>query len=244
MKNKICLLGLLLLIMGHTYAADFTATLKYLNFDELTTPVTGVVNKTAVLGQRYSKDSQLAIFDSTVINSKIKNLKLEKQLKQKSVAEAEREFQRSQELYEGTMLSDHELKLAEINFLKTKNSLAEVGHKLTKLQWKKQFYRVKAPYDGYVIQSHIYPGKYVANRYVGTPILSFVRNEMLDIELQASPDTVVNIGAELNINYKGTEYKSKVVAVKKSLNQVLIYSQINTLSEQLPPQGSLIKVIH
>ena len=236
--------GLWLLLIQMAHAAELQGVIDYPQSIEITSPITGIVLEHAAVGQLHRQNTSLAKFDSTIIKSKLKNLKQIQLLKQKVLTEAERELQRSQELYEGTMLSDHELKLAEVEFLKAKNDLAKTLHKITKLQWKKQFYQTKAPFDGYIVESFLYPGKYVANRYVGTPLMKFIKadNLLIDILIARLGETNLAPGKELGLQIDGKNYSAKLLSVLNRDNETRLQLQLKSTVAEIPGQGSMVSI--
>ncbi len=163
--------------------ADDSGILSYPEALKLNSPTTGVVIQVAALGKYYRKSELLVGFDNSIIKSQIKVLKLQQQLQQKILAEAKREFDRSEELYEGTMLSTHELKLAEIALLKEQLQLQKLKSRLVEKRWQLKHYQLKAPFDGFVVEVFIFSQQYIVNRLNTQPLLKFIAADDIKIDL-------------------------------------------------------------
>jgi len=238
----VSLFTFILLYSTSVFAQQTTGIINYQFIDELTSPITGVVKKVAKVGRLYPYNSHLVEFDPTLINSKFKSLKQTKEKNKKVLAEAERELQRSVDLYEGTMLSDHELKLAEIKVSKAQADLAEVEHKLTKAHWKKRYYHLQAPYDGYLIETNLYPGKYLASRYNAAVLLGFVKANSVQFSIQLAQNAVPVVGNEIKVSAMGETFKGKIIAVVESNSKPVLHAQLISQPESLPRQGSVVTI--
>jgi hypothetical protein len=262
MKVKLVLL-VCVLFSGPIFADQYTGVISYPDAISLTTPTTGIISKTVTAGYFFSKDSQLVKFDTTILQSQILVLNTELKLQQKVYAEAQREFQRSQELYEGTMLSDHELKMSEIFWVKEKKQLEEIKSKLVKRSWERQYSSISAPFNGFVVGLRAFTNQFVSNQLKATPLVTFVnsKNIMLKVLLirsQVKPDSKLmklEEGDEVKIQSlfsKNLTYSAKIIALidrGEQKNKILMLSlttsglPLKDQANQLPLNASMVKVI-
>lgn len=132
---------------------------------QITSPVSGVVKKIYVkAGQIVQQDELLLEFDSTLIDSDIKEAKAQKTLASVSLKEAKKELERSKELYERTVLSDHELQKADISYNESLVKYATANNQLTHAQWIKDYTSIRAPFKGQIVRVLSYQGQYINNK--------------------------------------------------------------------------------
>ena len=101
-----------------TLALDIKAELDWARRVELGTPVKGVVQHVmAQSGQRLARNDVLLQLDDRAFKSRAKGLKAQVAHYKAEFVEAEREQERALELYDRTVLSDHELQVAKNNLI-------------------------------------------------------------------------------------------------------------------------------
>lgn len=132
---------------------------------QITSPVSGIVKKIYVkAGQIVKQDELLLEFDSTLIDSDIKEAKAQKTLAAVSLKEAKKELERAKELYERTVLSDHELQTADISYNENLVKYATANKQLIHAQWGKKHSSVRAPFDAKIIKIFAYQGQFINNK--------------------------------------------------------------------------------
>ena len=104
------------LLAAFVFLFGISATLKA---DEsgfkITSPISGVIEEVFVeVGQSIKKDQILLRFDSRLIDSNLTAAKAKLQAEKLNLEEAKKENERAEELYERTVLSDHDLQKAKI----------------------------------------------------------------------------------------------------------------------------------
>lgn len=156
------------------FSAQYNGILYYPQAVELTSPTTGIILNASPTGRYYLKSQQLLSFDSIIIKSQISTFKSKLASQQKIYSEAKQELLRSKELYDASMLSDHELKVAEIGELTEKSQLDNIKTQLLKKQWELKYYQLKAPFNGFIVATNILAEQYVNNRFNAVPLLKFV----------------------------------------------------------------------
>jgi len=141
----------------------------------LTTASTGVVEKINVkAGQSVKKGHLLLQLDQRVYKAKLdeaiavlKSMKLE-------FEEAQKELERAEELYERTVLSDHELNSAKVEFAKAESRLAKSQRQEIEAQYNFDHSQLLAPVSGKVQSVMAFPGMLVNNHLKDTPLIKFV----------------------------------------------------------------------
>jgi RND family efflux transporter MFP subunit len=154
---------LLILVSGLSHAAQFEATLNWSKRVELGVPVSGVIQAVyAEVGQKVAKGEKLLQLDDTVFNAKVKEASSTLKSQEEQYKEAERELDRSQALYDNTVLSDHELQVAKNNKVKAAAERDQARAMLVKAKQAFKYSTLRAPFKALVLERHAQVGKVIA----------------------------------------------------------------------------------
>ena len=101
--------------------------------------------------------------------------------------EAKREDGRSQELYDRTLLSDHERQQARIALVEAESAVREARAAVTRAGLDLTYSRIKAPYDAYVLAVNVVPGQAVVSQLQSRPrvVLAGSRAMLAEAEIEA-----------------------------------------------------------
>lgn len=130
---------------------------------ELTTRVSGVVVDVLVKpGQRVKKGTVLLRLDRTVLQARLDEAIAEQARAQADEADAKRELERSQELFDRTVSSTSELEAATLRHVRAQAALSGANARRVIAQKNLQDAELKAPFDGVVSAIPGRPGTVVA----------------------------------------------------------------------------------
>ncbi|HBU30543.1 MAG: efflux transporter periplasmic adaptor subunit [Thiobacillus sp. GWE1_62_9] len=130
---------------------------------ELTTRVSGVVVDVLVKpGQRVKKGAVLLRLDRTVLQARLDEAIAEQARAQADEADAKRELERSQELFDRTVSSTSELEAATLRHVRAQAALSGANARRVIAQKNLQDAELKAPFDGVVSAIPGRPGTVVA----------------------------------------------------------------------------------
>jgi RND family efflux transporter MFP subunit len=161
--GRLCLWLLLGSLAMPAAAESVQAQLRWYKRVELGTPVSGVVREVKVNpGMRVDKDQLLVRLDQAVFEAQLAQAKANLSSVQEHYAEAKREENRAQELYDRTVLSDHDLQVAKNAHVRAKAQLEQAKAQLVKAQTDLQYSTLRAPFNGIVLQRLAEPGKVIA----------------------------------------------------------------------------------
>lgn len=145
MKRNIVAIALAGLSLGGTgplWAADKL---------ELTTRVSGVVEEVQVKpGQRVKKGTVLLRLGRTVLQAHLDEASAEEARAQADEADAKRELERAQELFNRTVSSTSELDAATLRHTRAKAALTAAGARRAIAQKNLDDAELRAPFDGVV----------------------------------------------------------------------------------------------
>lgn len=164
-----------LLFSGSAFAKDLQAVLDWRQRVELGTLIDGMVSRVnVVVGQQVTRGSTLVELDQREIQARLAWAEARLEAAKQQQDEARRELDRSLDLYDRTLLSDHERKQAEIDAAKADAlyRMAEAG--LTHIRLEREYSRIKAPFDGVVAGLSAQPGQALVNRLQSLPLVTLV----------------------------------------------------------------------
>jgi len=143
---------------------------------DLSTVVSGVVNQVNVkVGEKVKKGQLLLLLEQNVFESEFAEAEKMLLSAQLHRDEAKKELERSEELYERTVLSDHELNVSKAEFARMDALLAVAESQKQKAAYALKYSKIVAPVAGKVQKISAWPGMVVNNR-VSTTILLTIKD--------------------------------------------------------------------
>ncbi|MCO6414302.1 MAG: HlyD family efflux transporter periplasmic adaptor subunit, partial [Thiogranum sp.] len=122
-----------------------------------------------------------------------------------ALAEAGRERERTRELYDRTLLSDHDLQIAGIAWLKADFEHRRALARLAERQLALEHAELRAPYPALVLQVPVAPGQTVVNRMQATPMVVLARSDRMRATADLSLDQLKSLrsGQTLQVKIDG-----------------------------------------
>ena len=143
-------------------AAELEAWLAWERRASLSTPVAGVIGEVLVTpGDRVAAGEVLLRLDPRPFQARETAARARLDRLRPRYAEAQRERDRAQELYDRTVLSDHELQTAKIAHAAALADLTEARAQLKLAQLEREYSELKAPFAGLVVARRAEPGEVV-----------------------------------------------------------------------------------
>lgn len=198
---------LLLLFSNGVIAADYPARLEWERRVELSTPVQGVISEvSARAGQRVDAGTVLIQLDDRGFKANVRRARSRVESLAAARAEARREHERAIELYDRTVLSNHELQVAENAAKQADAEYAAARAALVEAQLTLEYSAVRAPFDALVISVAGEKGQTVVNNLQPVTLVTVAdansmvaRAELSEAqvsELEVGQEAVVRIGGQ------------------------------------------------
>ncbi|MES9992136.1 MAG: efflux RND transporter periplasmic adaptor subunit [Candidatus Thiodiazotropha sp.] len=200
------LLLICLLFSTELIARDLEALTDWNNRVELTTLVSGMVTRVNVdVGSKVKRGEVLVELDQRGYQSRIAAAESRLEAASQQNEEAKRELDRALELYDRTLLSDHERKQAEIAAATSDTSYREAEAKLIAIRLQREYSRIAAPFDGVVVSIHVEPGQAVINRQTAMPILTLIDNSSMKAVAEIDAQTIATLrpGMAIKVGVRG-----------------------------------------
>ncbi|MGB0712775.1 MAG: efflux RND transporter periplasmic adaptor subunit [Gammaproteobacteria bacterium] len=198
------------------HAETAQGRLDWENRVELATTVSGVVKDIKVrVGERVKRGDALVVLDSREFHARLKAAKGRVTGAKPAFEEAQRESERALDLYDRTVLSDHELQKAQIGLAQAEAELerAEAARTLAGIDLERA--SVRAPFDALVLHVSAVPGQVVLNRLQATPLVTVADAGHMAVRLVVSTQVVgsLRVGQSVNVSAAGKQYPGEITEV-------------------------------
>lgn len=175
----------IMLYTGPVGALELAGTLNWLQRTELGTPVSGVVASVpAVAGQRVARGAELLRLDDRGFKAEVSEAQAHLAGAKARHDEARREEERAAELYDRTVLSDHERQVSLIAFQEAASALQVAQARLTKARLDLERSRIVAPYDALVVRVDAAPGETIVSELQAKPLLVVAEAGRMRVQAQ------------------------------------------------------------
>ncbi len=195
------------LMWGVLYAAPLSAA-QLEGEVAWTTPLTlstsldsTVVQTPARAGQQLKKGELLLKLEDEVAKARLAQARAELTHQKLLLAEAKSELQRSEELYDRTLLSDHDLVVARIAHAAADSSYRRAQTSLLVAQRELALTRIVAPFDAIVLQRHVQQGETVNGRFKAVPLYSVVeaKRQRVIVAVSVPQASGLSVGDKMTI---------------------------------------------
>lgn len=212
-KFKIGFAILLLTLGMSAQAARVQGELGWLERVALSVPVSGVVQSVPVAaGQAVEPGEPLLSLDLAVFKAAVAAAAARVTASEGARAEAEREFQRAEELYERTVLSDRDLQLAQLAFEQADADWQTARAEQAQARFNLRHARIEAPYAAWVLAVATAPGEVLIQEQTATPLITIARRDAMQVSLQMSADQLaaITLGDRLSVEINGKQHQATV----------------------------------
>jgi len=201
------------LIPQTVWAADIQATLQWSQRVELSTTVSGVVQKVNVaVGDLVKRGQVLLSLDSTTYRARVEENQSEITRLNAEVEEAKRNLDRVQELYQRTVVSTTDLDQANLRLVRSQSALSESRARLQQNRKTLDDASIRAPFDAVVIVRQAEPGQSVAAGLQPQMLLTLARSgEMIArAHLAYAQIEKLKAGQTLTVIVEGNSYTGTI----------------------------------
>lgn len=175
------------ILSGAANSLELEGRVNWSQRTELGTLVSGVVDAVPVRQGQYVKEGdELLRLDDRDFKARIAEAQAQVSGAGARHTEAKREDERAEELYDRTVLSDHERQLAAIAFQESASTLLAARARLTRARIDYERSVIKAPYDAIVVRVDTSPGEIIVSELQSKPLLVVAQAQLMTIEGLAS----------------------------------------------------------
>jgi multidrug efflux system membrane fusion protein len=202
-----------LLFTGQLIAQDLQAVTAWNKQVQLTTLANGMVGRVNVeVGASVKRGEVLLELDQRSFQSRLAAAESRLEATSQQNEEAKRELDRALELYDRTLLSDHERKQAEIAAATSDAAYREAEAKLVAIRLQREYSRITAPFNGVVATIHVQSGQAVINRQTPMPLLTLVDNSRMKVVTEIDEGSAVSLklGAAVQVGIRGQWHEGSI----------------------------------
>lgn len=194
-------------------AEEFDAILGWSKRVELSTPVNGVVQKVfANPGKIVAKGEVLVQLDPRVFKADLKYAQAKIKNTNEQSLESKRELDRQMDMYDRSMLSEHDLQVAKNNFSSAQALYHQAQASLTKAKLNLEYSAIRAPFNAVVINSAAIKGQIVAAEVTPPTLVIVAEAHRMLARFYAVTDKVnsfiINQGVKVSV--AGKSYQGKI----------------------------------
>ena len=236
--------GILFFIAGQVWAADLQATLQWHRRVELSTPVSGVVVEVLVeTGNKVTKGNALLKLDSHVRQARLEQAKAELEQQEKLRAEAKKELDRAQELYDRTVLSNHELEVAKIDDASANAKYFAARAAVAQYESDLNYSVVRAPFDGVVVNRFAEVGQTVINELKPMVLFIFAETGKMIARTEIAPGklSTLKTGQAIAVKVAGKRFHGKIMYLGLEPASGLGEDARYTLEVEFEPGDSILR---
>lgn len=224
-------------------AAEADATLQWVRTVPLSTAVSGVIDAVNVTkGERVQSDQVLLSLVGKTFQADVVAQEANLKKAENNNTEAERELERTQELYDRTLLSDHELQLGKIQRDAAAAELQAARASLARAERDLFYSVVRAPFDAWVLQRNAQPGQTVVVKLQAAPLLVLAEAGRMLARSEVTGETAskLTLGATAEVTVAGKNYAGKISFI--SLEPVKPSVDKYTVDVTFPSGNSVLRV--
>ena len=159
------------LLFSYATAGELPAQLDWAKRLVLSTTVSGIVDKVQVVpGQHVSKGTTLVALDAREFKSARQQALAKQQASKVTFEEAKRELSRSKDLFERTMISDHDLQLVKNSEAEARAAYMGAKARLQEAEIALERSQIQAPYNCIVLSIPAQVGQTVISNLKAEPL--------------------------------------------------------------------------
>jgi len=194
-------------------AEELDATLLWGNKAPLSTPVSGVVETVNVTaGDFVKKGAVLMALDGRIFRANMEARSADLKRAKNDRDEAGRELKRTQELYDRTLISDHDLEVAVIQRDAAVAQYQMAQAALVKADFNFSHSQIRAPFDAWVVSRDVAVGQTIVSRLQATPFFVVVEAGAMLARTQVTAKqlTTLHKAGKASVTVNGKTYRGKV----------------------------------
>jgi len=202
-----------ILMPAVSIAEDINARIVWHDLARLTTPVSGVVASINVdVGSQVKAGDVLLKLDQVPFNTTVKSAKADVAKHTVIRNEAEKELARNQEMYDATMLSQHDLEVTIINQKTAEADLQRANTALDQANYAQSKSILRAPFNGLIVQRNVSQGDTVVTRLQAEPLYVLAGTEKVIARAVVNEQQLgrAKNTNQLNVTYAGKQYRGDV----------------------------------
>lgn len=220
MKPRLSALAVALCLTASASAVELSGELDWADRVSLSVPIDGLVTQVnARPGAEVEAAAELVLLDARVAQAHVAQARSAVKKLELLRAEAQREFERAQELYDRTVLSEHELQVAEIAAANAEAEYQAAHSAQVASEVALELHTIKAPFAARVLAVHVTPGQAVLGTQQVQPLITVVARDRVRVRaaLDAGQQIKVAPDANASVTVGDRRFDARIVGIVASL---------------------------
>lgn len=218
MKNVMRVAALLAVAVAGVSAgaAELSGELEWADRVEVSVPVSGRVVQVDVRpGDSLAAGQALLQFDTRIARARAAEARAAVKRRDLQRAEARREWERAQELFDRTVLSVRELQLAEIGHNAAEADYQAARAALVAAEVELEYLQPVAPFAARVLAVHVAPGQAVVSADRAQPLVTLAARERMRARaaVNAAQAARLAVGGSVSVRVGDRSYEGRVIHV-------------------------------
>lgn len=204
------------LLVGNSMAGELAGVVQWAQRVELGTPQSGIIVEIPVrAGDSVKKGQRLLQLEARGLQARVRRAEAEFSTAAKELEEGQRELERAKELYERTLLSDHDLEQAKIAFANTRGRHQAARATLIEARLDLEQSTIHAPFDGVVLQRNAEVGQTVVSTLQSVPLVTMAATHRLLVHAEATLPQLGSLAVkqQVEVAVNGKRFKGEIVLI-------------------------------
>ena len=202
--------------LGNAMAQEFTGVVQWAQRVELGTPQSGIIVDVPVQTGGMVKKGQLLVqLETRALEARVRQAEAKQANMKKAREEAQRELDRSKELYERTLLSNHDLEVAKIAFSDAYSRYQAATAALVEARLDLEQSAIRAPFDGVVLQRNAEVGQTVVSALQSVPLVTVAATRQMRVQTEATQAQLAKlaVGQSVQVESGGRRFKGTISVI-------------------------------
>jgi len=236
-----------MLLTTTVHAAEISAKVDWARKVEMRFPISGVVVKVNTdVGNLVKSNELLSSLDARALQAEVDNRRALLMARTSEFEETQRELQRAQELYDRTMLSDHDLQLAKNKLVLDKANKISAQANLVQARVTLEHSQLRAPFNAIVLQKNVEVGQSViiGENQPFILLLAASENRLAIATITEKDVAHYQIGGKVLVSYNNKQFSGVIVAMNYAAsksNEIEVKVKFDNGNEFIMP-GSTVKI--
>jgi multidrug efflux system membrane fusion protein len=221
--------------LSSVYATEFKAKLNWYNLTNLSFRVNGIISSIKVKpGDIVNQNHKIIELDQREYSENTALTKSLRELRKNELNEAQRELDRALELYDRTVLSEHELQTVKNDFIASKTNYFTADTNWQKAKRDLEFSRIVAPFNAIILSIAVNEHETIVSSFESKPAVIIADSNKISAEFMLAPNDFnkINDNSEIIViingsSYKGTLFFPSLLIEKNSYRAAVVLSAPN-----------------
>lgn len=219
MTPRLPVFAVALCLTASVSAVELSGELDWADRVSLSVPIDGLVTHVnARPGAEVEAAAELVLLDARVAQAHVAQARSAVKKLELLRAEAQREFERAQELYDRTVLSEHELQVAEIAAANAEAEYQAAHSAQVAAEVALELHTIKAPFAARVLAVHVTPGQAVLGTQQVQPLITVAARDRIRVRaaLDAGQQIKVAPDANASVTVGDRRFDARIVGIVAS----------------------------